>query len=88
MFWMYPEKKYNQSAFSCYNASVPRPFSQKGENGGAFTASKCDWIVSLSQHLAKSPSYTAKDINSSYRQVSVWGVHETKKNKMALAKIN
>ncbi|NEQ35295.1 MAG: 2OG-Fe(II) oxygenase [Okeania sp. SIO3I5] len=77
MFWMYPEKKYNQAAFTCYDASEQSHFCQPGENWGALTAQECDWIISLSQNLATGQNYIVPATNPSYRQVSAWKISQT-----------
>ena len=74
---MYPEKKYNQTVFTCYDASEPSHFCQRGENWGVFTADECDWIISLSQNVATSQNYIAEVTNPSYRQVSAWEIYQT-----------
>ncbi|MGD1808205.1 2OG-Fe(II) oxygenase [Dapis sp. BLCC M126] len=73
---MYPDKKYNQAAFTCYDASEQSHFCKPGENWGAFTADECDWIISLSQNLATGQNYIVKATNPSYRQVSAWKISQ------------
>ena len=77
MFWMCPEKKYNQTVFTCYDASEPSHFCQRGENWGAFSADECDRIISLSQNVATAQNYIVEVTNPSYRQVSAWEISQT-----------
>ncbi|MDJ0557093.1 MAG: 2OG-Fe(II) oxygenase [Microcoleaceae cyanobacterium MO_207.B10] len=81
MFWIYPEKKYNQTKFTCYDAGEPSHFCKKGENWGAFTKDECNWIISLSNNVAvaKPQSYTVEDVNSNNHQVSSWEIYQTQK---------
>lgn len=77
MFWMYPEKKYNQTPFTCYDGSESSHFCRKGENWGAFTAQECDWITSFSQNPFKEKSYGFEGFNHSYHQANVWEISQT-----------
>ncbi|NET43283.1 MAG: 2OG-Fe(II) oxygenase [Okeania sp. SIO2B3] len=77
MFWMYPEKKYNQTPFTCYDGSQPSHFCQKGENWGAFTAQECEWIISYSQNLFKEKSHRFEGLHQNYRQTNAWEISQT-----------
>ena len=78
MFWMYPEQKYNQTAFACYDSSNSSHFCQKGENWGAFRSDECEWIISLSKNLVKRQGYKVQSLEPRYRQVTAWGIDQTK----------
>ncbi|MGB3513150.1 MAG: 2OG-Fe(II) oxygenase [Microcoleaceae cyanobacterium] len=81
MFWIYPQKKSNYTVFACYDAGEASHFCQKGDNWGAFTASECDSIISLSKNVAKLQSDTVESINPTYRQVSIWEIDRTEETK-------
>ncbi|MCL2932534.1 MAG: 2OG-Fe(II) oxygenase [Trichodesmium sp. MAG_R03] len=77
MFWIYPEKKYNQTIFTCYDSSNASNFCPRGENWGAFTVDECDWIISLLQNVETSQNCIVEVTNPSYRQVSAWSIYQT-----------
>lgn len=81
MMWIYPQQKYRQIKYACYDASQPDHFCKPGENWGAFTAEECDWIISLSEQTPPNQGTVDGTIKPEFRQVNVWGISYSESNR-------
>ena len=75
MVWIYPEQKYRQITYACYDGSKKEDFCQPGENWGALTEKECDWVISLSKKIKPSNPTVDGKLNSDFRKVTAWGVN-------------
>lgn len=85
--WIYPQQKYHQVKYSCYDASKPEHFCKPGENWGAFTAEECEWIISFSKQIPPNQGTVDGKVKPEFRQVNVWGISYSESTKWLWEKL-
>ncbi len=73
--WIYPQQKYHQVTYACYDASQPENFYLIDKNWGPFTTLECETIISLSEQIDSELPVVDQKFQPELRLVNLWSLN-------------